>query len=36
VTSEKTTWERLFVAHAPVKMDNVFTKNTICEVDFLC
>jgi SAM-dependent methyltransferase len=35
MTSEKTNWERFFDAHAPVYMDNVFTKNTIREVDFL-
>ena len=33
--SEKTTWERFFDAHAPIYDDNVFTKNTIREVDFL-
>jgi ubiquinone/menaquinone biosynthesis C-methylase UbiE len=32
---EKTTWERFFDAHAPVYDDNVFTKNTVHEVDFL-
>jgi SAM-dependent methyltransferase len=35
MTTEKTTWERFFDAHAPVYMDNVFTKNTLREVDFL-
>lgn len=35
MASEKTSWERFFDAHAPVYMDNVFTKNTIREVDFL-
>jgi cyclopropane fatty-acyl-phospholipid synthase-like methyltransferase len=35
MTSEKASWERFFDAHAPVYMDNVFTKNTIREVDFL-
>jgi SAM-dependent methyltransferase len=35
MVSEKTSWERFFDAHAPVYMDNVFTKNTIREVDFL-
>jgi len=35
MTSEKTNWERFFDAHAPVYMDNVFTKNTLREVDFL-
>jgi SAM-dependent methyltransferase len=33
--SEKTTWERFFDAHAPIYDDNVFTKNTAREVDFL-
>ncbi|OPY48091.1 MAG: bifunctional 3-demethylubiquinone-9 3-methyltransferase/ 2-octaprenyl-6-hydroxy phenol methylase [Methanosaeta sp. PtaU1.Bin028] len=32
---EKSTWEEFFDAHAPVYEDNVFTKNTIPEVDFL-
>jgi cyclopropane fatty-acyl-phospholipid synthase-like methyltransferase len=31
----KTTWETFFDAHAPVYDDNVFTKNTLAEVDFL-
>jgi len=31
----KNTWERFFDAHAPIYEDNVFTKNTIHEVDFL-
>jgi SAM-dependent methyltransferase len=35
MTTEKTSWERFFDAHAPVYMDNVFTKNTLREVDFL-
>jgi ubiquinone/menaquinone biosynthesis C-methylase UbiE len=33
--TEKSTWEAFFDAHAPVYDDNVFTKNTIREVDFL-
>ena len=33
--SEKTTWERFFDAHAPVYMENSFTKNTLDEVDFV-
>lgn len=33
--TEKSTWETFFDAHAPVYEDNVFTKNTIREVDFL-
>ncbi len=32
---EKTTWEGFFDAHAPIYDDNVFTKNTLREVDFL-
>lgn len=32
---EKTTWERFFDAHAPVYDANVFTKNTLREVEFL-
>ena len=31
----KTSWEQFFDAHAPVYEENVFTKNTIREVDFL-
>lgn len=33
--SEKSTWERFFDAHAPIYEENVFTKNTIREVEFL-
>ncbi len=33
--SEKTRWETFFDAHAPVYDENVFTKNTLREVDFL-
>jgi SAM-dependent methyltransferase len=33
--AEKSTWESFFDAHAPVYEDNVFTKNTVREVDFL-
>ena len=33
--TEKTTWEIFFDAHAPVYDENVFTKNTVKEVDFL-
>ena len=33
--TEKNTWEKFFDAHAPVYEDNVFTKNTVREVDFL-
>lgn len=32
---EKTKWETFFDAHAPVYDENVFTKNTVQEVDFL-
>ena len=35
MTNEKTSWERFFDAHAPIYMDNVFTKNTTHEVDFI-
>src|SRR4030067_2349773 len=33
--TEKSTWESFFDAHAPVYEDNVLTKNTVREVDFL-
>ena len=33
--TEKSTWEEFFDAYEPVYEDNVFTKNTIREVDFL-
>ena len=33
--AEKNEWEIFFDAHAPVYMENVFTKNTIEEVDFI-
>lgn len=33
--AEKDTWERFFDAHAPIYNDQVFTKNTADEVDFL-
>jgi len=33
--SGKSTWEDFFDAHAPVYEENVFTKNTASEVDFL-
>ena len=32
---EKSTWETFFDAHAPIYDENVFTKNTVQEVDFL-
>jgi cyclopropane fatty-acyl-phospholipid synthase-like methyltransferase len=33
--TKKADWEEFFDGHAPVYMDNCFTKNTIDEVDFL-
>ena len=33
--TRKNEWEIFFDAHAPVYMENVFTKNTIEEVDFI-
>ncbi len=33
--AEKSTWEAFFDAHAPIYEENVFTKNTLREVDFL-
>jgi ubiquinone/menaquinone biosynthesis C-methylase UbiE len=33
--TDKKTWERFFDDHAPEYEENVFTKNTISEVDFL-
>ena len=33
--TKKADWEKFFDGHAPVYMDNCFTKNTINEVDFL-
>jgi SAM-dependent methyltransferase len=33
--TDKNTWEAFFDAHAPIYEDNVFTKNTVKEVDFL-
>jgi len=33
--TEKTSWEAFFDALAPVYDENVFTKNTVKEVDFL-
>lgn len=32
---EKSIWESFFDAHAPIYEENVFTKNTLREVDFL-
>ncbi len=31
----KNEWEEFFDGHAPIYMDNVFTKNTLKEVDFI-
>ena len=33
--TKKAEWEKFFDSHAPVYMENCFTKNTINEVDFL-
>ena len=33
--SSDNNWQRFFDSHAPVYMDNVFTKNTIAEVAFI-
>src|SRR5512136_2878460 len=33
--TNKTDWVKFFDGHAPVYMDNCFTKNTVHEVDFL-
>jgi cyclopropane fatty-acyl-phospholipid synthase-like methyltransferase len=33
--TRKNEWEEFFDGHAPVYMDNPFTKNTVAEVDFL-
>ena len=33
--TEKSLWEIFFDGHAPVYEENVFTKNTAVEVDFL-
>ena len=33
--SGKSSWETFFDAHAPIYEENVFTKNTVKEVDFL-
>jgi len=33
--TKKADWEKFFDGHAPVYMDNCFTKNTVNEVDFL-
>lgn len=33
--AEKSAWGAFFDAHAPIDGDNVFTKNTIPEVDSL-
>ncbi len=33
--AESNEWERFFDGHAPVYMDNSFTRNTVQEVDFI-
>lgn len=33
--TEKHNWQEFFDAHAPIYEENVFTKNTLAEVDFL-
>lgn len=33
--TEKSCWEAFFDAHAPIYMENAFTKDTVREVDFL-
>ena len=33
--TEKSSWETFFDAHAPIYEENVFTKNTLREADFL-
>jgi len=33
--TDRTSWEQFFDAHAPIYDDNVFTEDTISEVDFL-
>jgi len=35
MSEDKHDWERFFDEHAIIYMDNVFTKNTLAEVDFL-
>lgn len=35
MSDEKHEWARFFDEHAPQYMDNVFTRNTLAEVDFL-
>jgi cyclopropane fatty-acyl-phospholipid synthase-like methyltransferase len=35
LTDRNNPWERFFDAHAPKYMTNVFTKNTLAEVDFI-
>ncbi len=32
---KKNTWQEFFDAHAPIYEENIFTKNTMAEVDFL-
>jgi hypothetical protein len=33
--SKQNEWEDFFDRHAPYYMENVFTKNTVAEVDFI-
>ncbi len=33
--AEQSTWQTFFDAHAPIYEENVFTKNTVREIDFL-
>lgn len=33
--TKKSSWEQFFDAHAPIYDENIFTKNTVAEVDFL-
>lgn len=33
--TKKSTWQEFFDAHAPIYEENIFTKNTMAEVDFL-
>ena len=34
MTREPSVWQEFFAGHAPLYDDNVFTKNTLAEVDF--
>ena len=35
IMTGKSEWEEFFDAHAPIYEDNIFTKSTLQEVDFL-